>query len=297
MQKGSNDHYVQVSSKTRSVFFKNNCNYFKVKLQCPLDLTNGSWVVALTKIIYPHTWLNIKEDDARLFILHPGDKVSQVPPNFKEDIEYKTLKYINDYLNWELRTGQHYRVTDVKLENGYYENAGDLAADILQNFLLKRNVKDYEHLPFTYIYEKTTKRIRFFNAKALVFQNAGKFINGLGLVNKLYSWDRGTIFKCDGDLTAIGKSNVEKTDAIYAYSSVVEFNNVGEKSVPLLTVIPVEGKYGESIVYAPLKPEYKQVAQNYISDIEIQLNRNNGDLIDFEDGQEVTVTLHFKKTP
>ena len=297
MQKGATDHYVQVSSKTKSVFFKNNCNYFKVKLQCPLDLTNGSWTVALTKIIYPHSWLNIKENEARLIILHLADKVPQVTTTSHKEIEYKTLKYINDHLNGELQVGQHYRVTDVNLENGYYENASDIAGDILQNFLLKRNVKDYEHLPFSYIYEKTTKRIRFFNAKALVFQNASKFVDALGLVNKLCSWDRGSIYKCNGDLTAVGKSNVEKTDAIYAYSSVVEFNNVGQKSVPLLTVIPVEGKHGESIVYAPLKPEYKPVAQNYISDIEIQLNRNNGDLIDFEDGQEVTVTLHFKKTP
>ena len=71
-------------------------------------------------------------------------------------------------------------------------------------------------------------------------------------------------------------------------------NLVGDSSYQLLTLVPVEGKYGNYITYSPFRPEYKPVAKNIISDIEIQLNRANGDLIKFQSGS-IDITLHFKR--
>ena len=299
MQGIANDHYVQLSSKTKSVFNdKNKCNNFKVKLQSPLDLRSGYWKAALTKIIYPHTWLNVKQDDASLWIIHHRFNVPQFPYGTPQSIPNDVYFCVRDYLNKRLGYDLlmvHWNFSPISLHSGSYENAGEIAANILQSFSLVRDRKDYDSLRLTYNYEPTTRRIEFFHPSALVFYKADKFVQALGLLNPKIKSGSAVLFSEDRDLTATGKGNIQNLNAIYAYSSAVEYNNVGDRSVPLLTVIPVKGKRDSSITYAPHKLEYKPVSQNYINDIEVQLNNNTGGLIDFEDGDEVSLTLHFKK--
>ena len=300
MQAGSTDYYVQVTNKAKSVFFKNKCNYFKVKLQSPLDLRNGNWKVALTKIIYPHSWQNITQRNGSVTIVHRN--VPTVDPRLKtisKDVEAVVKVALNPVYGYTDMT--QWIFTKVPLDSGYYSNAGDIAANIVHNFKLDRHDSDLEKLRFVYLYDNSSRSIRFFDANALIFEDATEFVNALGLQNGMQckeSMCTATIqiFGEKGCLTAYGKSNVPRMEAIYAYSSVVEFNSVGDDTVPLLTVIPVEGEHGRTVAYAPLKPEYKPVAQNYINDIDIQLCTNKGKLIDFDDGEEVSVTLHFKKS-
>ena len=300
MQAGSTDYYVQVTNKAKSVFFKNNCNYFKVKLQSPLDLRNGIWKVALTKIIYPHSWQNIKQSNGSVTIVHHNvPTIDSRLKTISKDVESVVKVALNPVYGYTDMS--KWIFTKIKLDSGYYANAGDIAANIVHNFKLDRHDSDLGKLRFVYQYENSSRTIRFFDATALIFEDANEFVNAIGLKNglqckKLLCSATVQIFGEKGCLTAYGKSNVPRMEAIYAYSTVVEFNSVGDDTVPLLTVIPVEGEHGHSVAYAPLKPEYKPVAQNYINDIEIQLCTNKGKLIDFDDGEEVTVTLHFKKS-
>ena len=300
MQAGSTDYYVQVTNKAKSVFFKNKCNYFKVKLQSPLDLRNGIWKVALTKIIYPHSWLNIKQSKSTVTVIHRNvPNVTSRSETISKDLEAVVSVALNPLYGY--KDMSYWIFTKIKLEDGYYSTGGELAAQIVHSFKFERSDSDLEKLRFVYQYENSSRSIRFYDATALIFEDADDFVRALGLENGMQCKQVKCssivqIFGEKGCLTAYGKSNMPRLDAIYAYSSVVEFNSVGDDTVPLLTVIPVEGEHGHTVAYAPLKPEYKPVAQNYINDIDIQLCTNKGKLIDFDDGEEVTVTLHFKKS-
>ena len=81
---------------------------------------------------------------------------------------------------------------------------------------------------------------------------------------------------------------------IFVCCNIVEYNLVGDTSAQLLTSVPIEGKHGNTLTYSPLLPEFKNVSENIISDIEIQLKNGKGELINFKPGR-VDITLHFKR--
>ena len=78
-------------------------------------------------------------------------------------------------------------------------------------------------------------------------------------------------------------------DVIYVYTDIV----VGDTSVPLLTLVPVEGEYGKMVFREYAAPIYTNLSKNIFSTIEIYLMDSGGRNIPFEFGK-VTVLLHFK---
>ena len=83
-------------------------------------------------------------------------------------------------------------------------------------------------------------------------------------------------------------------DAIYVYSDIVQTQLVGDTSVPLLTIVPVEGEYGKMVFREYSTPVYTNLSTNIFSTIEIYLMDSAGRYIPFEFGK-VTVLLHFTK--
>ena len=83
-------------------------------------------------------------------------------------------------------------------------------------------------------------------------------------------------------------------DAISVYYDVIQTKLVGESSVPLLSVVPLRGVFGEmafkeysSLVYTPLAKHVFSTIEMYITDI-------TGRPVPFSSGK-VTVLLHFKQ--
>ena len=300
MPKPASEYYVQVSSKAKSVFFSNKCNNFKVKLQEPLDIHIGKWTVALTKILFPHNWFNLKGVKQSLAICFPVHKDFEF--SFKQDydnapfllkaaIEQVLCKeYGNQKTDWKFII--------IDLLDGYYSNAGEIAAHIDAQF--SYNTMSNEYYPFKpiYSYEASNGHIFFKSMVSFVFIGALEWADALRLRPVTTNCHNGVsvcVYFPTKERNLEGTCHTKKIDAIYLYSSVVEHNYVGDTLAPLLTVVPVSGAHGDTIAYSPLIPEYKPVAKSYINDIEIQLNKNTGELIDFSEGGEVTVTLHFKK--
>ena len=297
------DKYVTLSSNAANYFFTNKCNNFKVKLSEALDLKDGTWKVAMTKFSYPRSWKNILQKDATVTIVHNnqnedviakqdeklGEFIKNMHNSYKAKPHPDVIKAIKDFLEIKY-TGIVFReekwtYTVVKLESGYYHDAGEIAENIVKNFKLQNSL-----YPFDYVYERSSKKVNFYGADGMVFRNGDKFVKALGMEihnqNKAHplSW-----------VSLIGSGKVDVIDNIYVYSSIVEFNNVGDTVAPLLSVIPVHGKHGDFVTYEPQRPEYKPITQNYISEIELQLNTSKGELVNFESGV-VTVTLHFKRS-
>ncbi|GFX79722.1 uncharacterized protein TNCV_2746411 [Trichonephila clavipes] len=64
--------YVTLPSDSSMHFFpENKISHFKTQLPSPVCL-NGEWEVGLSEIIYPHSWLNVKETN-NYFLYKVGD--------------------------------------------------------------------------------------------------------------------------------------------------------------------------------------------------------------------------------
>ena len=83
-------------------------------------------------------------------------------------------------------------------------------------------------------------------------------------------------------------------DVIYVYTDIVQTKLVGDTSLPLFTLVPVEGEYGKMVFREYAAPIYTNLSKNIFSTIEIYLMDSGGRNIPFEFGK-VTVLLHFKK--
>jgi len=285
------DFYVTLSSDSKSHYTTNDNNLFKIKLSTPYKLT-GKWKVAMTQISYPFTWRNLEEKESVLNIIH--EKIAgteNFAPIFPDSDLGNCLKnYLLDKFKYEPKDMSHFIMTTIVFKHGYYENVAALADFIVKMFQLKVSNTVNKVLRFDYVSNNHGDLVTFKGPKAVIFENATKWKDALKM-ESLNQFGNLWFSYLECDATA----NLDIIDAIYVYSSLVEFNSVGDSSVPLLTVVPVEGKHGTKLTYTPQRPEYKPVAQDYISEIEINLCRSNGSLIDFQSKSAVRVTLHFKR--
>ena len=84
--------------------------------------------------------------------------------------------------------------------------------------------------------------------------------------------------------------------ALYVYSDIVQKRLVGDDMVPLLKVVPAEPmkrKHSHSWVKFQ-NVEYIPSIKTHIDTVEINIRRDNGEIVPVENGK-VVVTLHFKR--
>ena len=84
--------------------------------------------------------------------------------------------------------------------------------------------------------------------------------------------------------------------ALYVYSDIVQKRLVGDDMVPLLKVVPAEPmKRNQSHCWVKFQNvEYVPSIKTHVDTIEINIRRDNGEIVPFENGK-VVVTLHFKR--
>ena len=79
---------------------------------------------------------------------------------------------------------------------------------------------------------------------------------------------------------------------LYIYTDIIEPSSVGGQMVDLLSIVPMDHVQTKKSALTL----YKKVNKSQIHDISIRVTNENGDSIQFEDGVELLVVLHFKKT-
>jgi hypothetical protein len=82
--------------------------------------------------------------------------------------------------------------------------------------------------------------------------------------------------------------------AIYVYCSIVSPQITGNTESPLLQLVPVQGNFGENLLYSPTKPIYLPIRTSNVSQVDINLADSGGQPIRFLSGHSV-VQLHFRK--
>ena len=83
-------------------------------------------------------------------------------------------------------------------------------------------------------------------------------------------------------------------NSLHVYCPLVESRMVGNAQVPLLRIVPVEGRNGEMItrVFDPI--QYCPLLQKRLQTVEIDLRDDTGSIVPFERGR-VVVILHCRK--
>ena len=83
-------------------------------------------------------------------------------------------------------------------------------------------------------------------------------------------------------------------NSLYVYCPLVEPRMVGDAQVPLLRIVPVEGRDGEMITRVLDPIQYCPLLQKRLQTVEIDLRDDTGSIVPFERGR-VVVTLHCRK--
>ncbi len=81
---------------------------------------------------------------------------------------------------------------------------------------------------------------------------------------------------------------------LYIYCDIIQSQLVGDSQVPLLRIVPVEGKDGERVNRSFLSPQYLPISKKEFDTIEVNIKRDTGEKVPFEAGR-VLITLHFRK--
>ena len=82
---------------------------------------------------------------------------------------------------------------------------------------------------------------------------------------------------------------------LYVYCDVIQSQYVGDALVPLLRIVPIEGKDGERISKSFIRPQYLPVNRKQFESIEVNIKRDTGETVPFEFGR-VLLTLHFRQS-
>jgi hypothetical protein len=83
-------------------------------------------------------------------------------------------------------------------------------------------------------------------------------------------------------------------NSLYVYCPLVELRMVGNSQVPLLSIVPVEGRDGEMITRVFDLIQYCPLLQRRFQTVVIDIRDDTGSIVPFERGR-VVVTLHCRK--
>lgn len=89
-------------------------------------------------------------------------------------------------------------------------------------------------------------------------------------------------------------ADLDTVDSLYVYCDVVQPRVVGDSQVPLLRIVPVEGKHGDLVTRIYENVHYVRVQKKNFQSMEINIRDRTGQKVPFERGT-LNVTLHFRQ--
>lgn len=175
-----------------------------------------------------------------------------------------------------------------KLFDGVYSSIDELIVQIhkiIQQAGVENDITlHYDHIRNRVLLKVNEKKAGF----GVTFSQ--NILNILGLKRKAGDfYKNGTYIESTADIT-------EGFSALYVYADIVQNRIVGDSMVPLLRVVPIEKVSRKPFVNWVRFHHIQYVRVNHTQGdtIEINIRRDNGDIVPFEGGK-VVLTLHFKK--
>ena len=246
--------YVVLPSNASTITFPAN-NQHTFKIKIPaLAPLKGNWNVGLAEIQFPVLWKNV----------------------------------IDGYLT--VRFEEEANPLQCKLHDGIYETLDELLEEIF-NALSSAQLQNDVVLRYDKILNRISLDVRD-KAKGFAIGFSKNIMNMLGLTKK-----EGEYYKT-GTYVGTSPDISEGFSALYIYSNVVQSRIVGDTMAPLLRVVPLKRKektHPSSVNWVRFQHvQYSPVNKTQSDTIEVNIRRDNGDVVPFESGK-VVLTLHFKK--
>ena len=88
--------------------------------------------------------------------------------------------------------------------------------------------------------------------------------------------------------------DIDPIQSLYVYSDLIESRIVGDVSAPLLRIVPVLGKHGETVMKSYENVHYIPIQRRSFETVEIDIRDRTGKKVPFERGT-LNVTLHFRR--
>lgn len=245
---------VLPSNASADVFPNNKQHTFKIRAHSLFSSGDEKWKVGLAEIQFPTSIKNVIGG-------HITVKFNEVDNPLRcnlHDGTYETIEYL---------------LTEIKniLTSAQLENDISLTYDKIRNRVILR------------VHDK---------APGFGISFSQNIMNMLGLTKKEGNfYNQGTYIENVADIT-------EGFSALYIYSDIVQSRLVGDTMAPLLRVVPIKRKlqaHPSNIHWVRFQNiQYIPVNKTQTDTIEINIRRDNGNVVPFESGK-VVLTLHFKK--
>ncbi|GFY40917.1 uncharacterized protein F54H12.2 [Trichonephila inaurata madagascariensis] len=241
--------YVTLPSDSSMNFFpENKISHFKTQLPSPVYL-NGEWEVGLSKIIYPHSWLNVNETN-NCFLSKVGDG------NISSTVK---------------------RTIDV----GCYETMFDIISAV--QLTLRKNPNR-----FTINYNKATKRVKItaVQGSSLLLENLGELLefkrNAIitgNMKSEFFAdaWSNFSVFYVYSDL--ISPQIVGDTQA--PLLRIVQTKEQDGEMISQYCVCVC--------VCVCDRPQYLPLVRHSFQTIQAELRLNSGDFVLFERGTQTVI--------
>lgn len=245
-----------VSNASLKNFPSNKVGDFINQFSSEIDLGNGRFEVALSKIIFPKTWEFLNDDD-RSIKVYRGETRGTVYELMKIDQNHFTnIESLLDNINGKISS----------LPGGIVfslDKNGKVFLSCFSNLFIEMSVKMQAILGFSQnevIIPKLTKDVK----------------------KSYYTFSENM-----PDLNA-------GMHSIFVYTDLVESQVVGDTKAPLLSIIATTGKPNSHIVEEPKTLDFIPIRSNKIWAVSVSLRDINGRVIRFESGV-VILTLHIRK--
>ena len=89
-------------------------------------------------------------------------------------------------------------------------------------------------------------------------------------------------------------TNMERYTALYVYRDFIQNLLVGDVRAPLLRVVPVKSRYGDTTCVTYEQPQFLPLSRSIIQTMEINIRSDTDELVSFESEKSI-VTLAFRR--
>jgi len=295
-----NECYIVLPSNSKG-FDDNTTSSFSVRLPYQLTLM-GKWELALTELVYPHTWKTLRgdkheEDNIIWMKWGPNSQYTYaiVPAGHYADI-FDLLKGLRQALkdaekravkfHWNLNKAE--RIKKNLTKSRYYEEFGDGPKCMV------------DCVRFDYDTIRKRIKVKLGHPKSKDSTPQPPHVTSLLLGRKL-QYMLG--FDDAEGVREFGKGTTEASyppdmkaglSSLFVYTDIIKSQIVGPSLSPLLKCVPVMGKYGDLVEKNYENPQYLEIVSKTIDTISISVRDDQDKPILFEYGK-LMLKIHIRK--
>ena len=264
------DFYMTLpSNASMEMHPDNTLTHYVTHLPQRIDLT-GEWECGLAEVQYPHTWYNVTENDAWLF-LNPVD----APHTYRR----------------------------TQLSCGYYDDPLTLMYHVNKGLYTLRTSTTQAQMSYSSVTQKMTLHMTAITLFTIPHPTTASMLG----FRKPVASDSATASSSTTMDSRPSDSSypfhfeaedvvnlTQGFDTLYVYTNIVESRIVGDTLAPLLRPLPISGRNGDRVSARFTNVHYVPLLYSHFDSIEVDIRDDMGRRVPFEYGR-VTVTLHFRR--